>query len=181
MSGDLVAARGTIRDGAHDFDFLFGRWRVLNRRLRGRLNGSTDWEEFEAIAVARPLWGGSGNTDEIVGESPSGPVRGVTLRLYQRDTGQWRIYWASERTGVVDPPMIGGFRDGRGEFYAQELHEGQAVYSRFIWSGISPDGAHWEQALSDDGGATWETNWTMDLIRTASSLDSAEVPTPSVP
>ncbi len=93
-------------------------------------------------------------------------MRGVTLRLYNPGVGQWRIYWASERTGIVDSPMIGGFRDGRGEFFAQESHEGRAVFSRFIWSDITPDSAHWEQALSDDGGVTWETNWTMELTRT---------------
>jgi hypothetical protein len=29
------------------------------------------------------------------------------------------------------------------------------------------DAARWEQAFSDDGGATWETNWTMDFARVA--------------
>ena len=35
-------------DGARDFDFLTGRWKVHNRRLCERLKGSTEWEEFEA-------------------------------------------------------------------------------------------------------------------------------------
>ena len=180
MPGDLIAVGRAVPDGSHDFDFLPGRWRIHNRRLRERLAGSTEWEEFEATSVVRPLWGGSGNTDEIVGESPSGPVRGATLRLYAPDARQWRIYWASERTGVVDLPMIGGFRNGRGEFFAQELHEGRAVYSRFMWSEITPDSAHWEQALSDDGGATWETNWTMELVRIATPGETSGTPMVSI-
>jgi len=37
------------------FDFWMGSWKVHNRRLRARLKGSTEWDEFEATVVARPL------------------------------------------------------------------------------------------------------------------------------
>ena len=67
--------------------------------------------------------------------------------------------------GVLDIPMIGSFKDGRGEFYAQETHEGKHVYSRFIWSKFMADSCQWEQALSADGGRTWETNWIMEFKR----------------
>ena len=43
------------RDGSHDFDFLFGSWTVLNRRLVERLKGSTEWEEFPSTCHARPV------------------------------------------------------------------------------------------------------------------------------
>ena len=43
--------------------------------------------------------------------------------------------------------------------------EGQAVYARFIWSDITATACRWEQALSADGGQTWETNWIMDFTR----------------
>ena len=36
---------------------------------------------------------------------------------------------------------------------------------RFIWSGIVAQRARWEQAFSEDGGITWETNWVMDFKR----------------
>ena len=33
----------------HGFDFLLGKdWAIENRALRGRLEGTTEWEEFEA-------------------------------------------------------------------------------------------------------------------------------------
>jgi hypothetical protein len=36
---------------------------------------------------------------------------------------------------------------------------------RFIWTrGPTP---RWEQAFSEDGGRTWETNWVMDYTRIA--------------
>jgi hypothetical protein len=52
-----------------------------------------------------------------------------------------------------------------GEFYGDDTHEGRQVRVRFVWSGVSPGGARWEQAFSVDGGQTWVTNWTMDFSR----------------
>jgi hypothetical protein len=67
--------------------------------------------------------------------------------------------------GVLDIPMIGSFKDGRGEFYGQEVNGDRHVYSRFIWSKITANSCQWEQALSEDGGRTWETNWIMEFRR----------------
>ena len=152
-------------DPARDFDFLVGTWRVHNRRLQRRLAGCLDWDVFLATASVRPVWGGAANIDEVTGDAPSDPLHGLTVRLFDPVSQQWRLYWANQTTGVFDPPMVGAFRDGRGEFHDQELFEGRAVFARFIWSDITPVSAHWEQALSEDGGRTWETNWTMDLER----------------
>jgi hypothetical protein len=61
--------------------------------------------------------------------------------------------------------MVGGFEGSRGEFYADDAHEGTPVRCRFIWTVIDQDTARWEQAFSVDDERTWETNWTMDLTR----------------
>lgn len=153
------------RSGAADFDFLFGRWKVHNRKLRERLKGCAEWDEFEGTVTARRVWGGKGNFDEYNAIGPSGPMEGMTLRLYDPQTGQWSIYWGTSQSMVLDNPMIGRFQDGRGEFYDQEFHQGRAVYCRFLWSNDSPTSCRWEQALSADGGRTWETNWIMEFTR----------------
>ena len=41
-----------LPEGAGDFDFLIGQWRIHNRRLKERLVGADDWEEFEATLTA---------------------------------------------------------------------------------------------------------------------------------
>jgi hypothetical protein len=155
----------TMHDGQTDFDFLIGSWKVHNRRLRERLKGSRDWDEFESTNVARHLWGGKANVDEYEGIGPAGPIQGLTLRLYDPNSRQWRIHWASSNVGALDNPMIGEFRDGRGEFYDQEFFEGRSIYVRFIWSDITPTSCRWEQAFSADGGKTWEVNWIMEMTR----------------
>lgn len=153
-------------DGRADFDFYTGIWKVHNRRLRERLKGSQEWEEFEGVSVARKVLGGLGNMDEITLERESGLVRGMTLRLFDPKMRQWSLYWAdSVNAWNWHLPQIGAFKDGRGEFYAHEPFEGRHIFSRYIWSGISATSCRWEQAFSADGGRTWETNWIMDSTK----------------
>ena len=153
------------RDGRADFDFLIGRWDVQDRRLRERLKGSTSWEGFAGTSIARPLLGGLGNIDENIMERAGGRMEGMTVRLYDPLSQQWSLYWADSVSVVLQPPMIGGFVQGRGEFYDQELFEGRAIFCRFIWSDITATACRWEQAFSADGGTSWETNWIMEFTR----------------
>lgn len=151
-------------DGRHDFDFLHGRWRIRNERLKARLAASREWERFDAEAVCRPVLGGLGNTDEFVSDWGGGFL-GMTLRLFNPRARQWSLYWASNRDGELEAPVIGGFQDGVGSFYGLDRYQGRTVLTRFVWDGITADGAHWQQGLSTDGGATWETNWRMHMTR----------------
>lgn len=154
------------RDGRSDFDFLFGSWKVRNRRLRERLTGCVEWEEFESRCRARPILGGLGNMDEFVLEPASGRLEAVTVRLYNPAAGEWSIYWAAGTgAGRFDVPMVGRFDGPRGEFFSHEVFEGRHILARFIWAVASPDACRWEQAYSADGGRTWETNWTMEFSR----------------
>lgn len=152
------------RDGRHDFDFYHGRWRVENRRLAQRLAGSDDWIEFEATDECRPVLGGLGSVDRYRTDW-NGGIEGFALRLYRPQTGQWHVYWASDRDGVLEPPLVGGFRDGVGLFEGLEAHQGRMLRARATWSRIRADSVHWEQALSPDDGRSWETNWVMRMTR----------------
>ena len=145
-----------------DFDFLVGTWTVANRRLEQRLLGCTDWEEFTSTSECRSLFGGAANIDEFT--FPDG-TQGLTLRLLDQQSKQWSLYWAASTAGTLLPPVIGGFSDGRGEFFGDDEHDGTPVRVRYIWSEITPTSARWEQAFSTDGEQTWETNWIMELTR----------------
>lgn len=156
-------ARG--HDPQTDFDFIIGSWKIHNRRLNKPLTGSNSWVEFEGTNVARKIWGGRANIDEYEADSPSGHIQGLTLRLYDANSQQWSLYWANSAKGVLDKPMIGEFKNGRGEFFDQEMFEGRSIYVRYVWSNITENSARWEQAFSPDGGKTWETNWIMEMVR----------------
>jgi len=153
-------------DGQHDFDFLVGRWKVHCRRLLHPLAGASQWVEFDGINVVHPVWDGRANMDEFEADAPSGHIEGMTIRTYNNRSHQWSIYWSSQANGTIDfPPMVGGFKNGRGEFYDSEMYSGRTIFVRFVWTVESPDSCHWEQAFSADGGRTWETNFIWDLTR----------------
>jgi hypothetical protein len=153
-----------VRAG-EEFDFLFGRWDVRNRRLRRRLAGCDEWDEFAATSVARPLFDGRGNEDEFRTEHDGG-MTGMSFRFHDATTGLWSIYWAdSRRLGLLDPPVVGAFSGGIGIFEGRETLDGRPIVVRFTWSRTLTPAPRWEQAFSPDGGENWETNWIMDFTR----------------
>ncbi|WP_405867583.1 MULTISPECIES: hypothetical protein [unclassified Streptomyces] len=151
----------------HDFDFFHGEWAVVNRRRTDFLDPDSDWEEFPATHWCRPLFDGAANIDEI--DMPRLGSKGLTLRLFDVERKEWSLTWSSSRSGKLFPPVIGRFDGDRGEFHGDDTHDGKDVRVRFVWAGVSPASARWEQAFSVDGGQTWLTNWTMDFSRPAAS------------
>jgi hypothetical protein len=160
-------AQAADLSGLHDFDLRVGRWQAHHRRLKERLAGSHDWVEFDGTQEFRQLLDGYANVDENVFNTPGGGYRGVTLRAYDAKSGQWAIWWLDGRNpfGELDPPVKGRFENGVGTFYADDTLRGKRIRVRFIWSQITANAAHWEQAFSSDGGKTWETNWVTDFRR----------------
>ncbi len=157
--GTSAQQSNTPRDGQHDFDFEIGGWKVHNSRLLQPLTGSTTWIEFDGTSVARPVWASRGDLLELESETPNGHTEGLILRLYNPQSHQWSVSFASSRDGSLGQSAIGEFKNGRGEFYGQETVDGKTVLSRTIVSDITPNSYRVEFAFSDDGGKTWEVNW----------------------
>lgn len=153
-----------MADQRHAFAFQTGAWRVRHRLLRRRLASDTDWIAFDGTCHARELLGGAGNVDDFWLDDPAGAWRAATFRRIDPGSGDWLIWWADARRDGLDPPMRGRFRDGVGTFHGRDTLGGEPTHIRFLWSGIGPDGARWEQAFSRDGRA-WETNWIMAFDR----------------
>ena len=170
----LVSAKGAqhdipaLRDEKHDFDFEVGTWRAHVKKLVHPLTGSQEWDDLFGTVVTRSLpmlegW----NESEMTVDSPSthAHIELLAVRLYNPKSRQWSIYGSSAKTGVFDPPQVGQFNNGRGEFYAQDALQGRAIFIRFVWENVSASTTHFEQAFSIDGGKTWEPNWIYDGTR----------------
>jgi hypothetical protein len=147
------------RDGQHDFDFEIGTWKTHLRRLVRPLSGSTAWVEYQGTTVVREALGGRANLVELAVDGPAGRIDALSLRLYNAKSGQWSLHFSGAGSGSLAPPAIGGFKNGRGEFYSQEMFDGRAILVRFVISDITATSCRFEQSFSDDGGKTWELNW----------------------
>jgi hypothetical protein len=162
------------RDGQHGFDFEMGAWKIGLKRLEQRLAGSTSWIAFDGTSVTRKVWDGRADLEEFETDSAAaGHIEGLTLRLYNPQTHQWSLYWSNSKSGTLEPPTIGEFKNGRGEFFGQDTWNGKAIFVRFIWSNITTNAPHFEQSYSDDGGKTWEVNWITDQTRVNDEADQA--------
>jgi hypothetical protein len=158
-SGTSVQRNSTERDGRQDFDFEIGVWKTHLSRLQRPLTGSTTWVEYEGTTVVRKVWDGRANLVELVADGSSGHFEGLSLRLYNPQSRQWSLNFASSQSGSLSPPAVGAFKNGRGEFFSQETYNGRSIFVRFVISDITPNSCRFEQAFSDDGGKTWEVNW----------------------
>jgi hypothetical protein len=153
------------RDGQHDFDPLLGKWKYHLKRRINPLTGSNQWVDFEGAGECYKVWDGGADLDTIELDGPTGHITGLTLRVYNPSSHQWRLYWANRKIGILDPPQVGEFKDGHGQFFAQDTINGKTILIKFDWTKLDTDAPHFEQSFSDDGGKTWEVNWITDQTR----------------
>lgn len=130
-----------------DFDFLFGRWTIHNRKLKTRLNNDNEWIEFEATCECRKILQGFGNVDQFLTEFDGVPFEGASFAV------------------VMDVPQVGSFDGDIGTFYAEDIYAGKPILVMFQWDKTNPDVPVWSQAFSPDNGETWEWNWHMTFHR----------------
>jgi hypothetical protein len=158
-SAPRAAGETTARDGQHDFDFEIGTWKTHLKRLVRPLTGSTTWVEYDGTTVVRKIWNGRANLVELEVDGPAGHIEALSLRLYNPESHQWSLNFSNSATGTMAQPAIGEFKNGRGEFYDQEMLNGRAILVRFVISDITTNSVRFEQSFSADGGKTWELNW----------------------
>lgn len=145
-----------------DFDFLAGNWKISHRRLKSP--DSKEWDEFNGEATCWTVLGGVGSIEEL--RIPVRDFAGMGIRLLDVDKRVWSDFWVNAKSGVLAPPgLTGVFRNGVGTFEAEDEDNGKPVRVRGVWDRITRTSCRWHQAVSRDGGKTWEPNWFMDWKR----------------
>lgn len=149
----------------HDFDFAMGTFHTHIRKLAKPLSGSQSWVVWDGIKTDVPILDGTGSLEQIKLEGPS-HLELMTVRLYDAASHQWRLYFGNNGSGeLASVPSVGGFKDGVGTFLDQEDYHGRTILVRQLWTAITPNSYHFEQAFSADFGKTWEPNFIADLKR----------------
>ena len=153
------------KSGQNDFDFELGLWKTKLRVLKNPLSGSTSWVDYEGTTNVIAVSDGRANLAELKVKSPAGLIEGLSLRLFNPETNQWSLNFANIKDGNLTIPAVGGFKNGRGEFFNQDTFKEQKIIVRFVISEITATSCHFEQAFSVDNGKTWEVNWIADDTR----------------
>lgn len=163
------AAQAVERDGQQDFDFNVGVWHTHIQRISDPFSGGTNSMEMNGTVTVRKVWGGRAELEEIEADGPKGHWEGLTLFLYNPQSRQWSQAFANSKDGTLATPLIGSFKDGRGELYSADTFKGRSILVRGVWSEIKPDSHRYEESYSDDGGRTWHAAFVGELTRTAGS------------
>jgi hypothetical protein len=164
----------TPRKVTSDFDFLNGSFDVVHRTLTKPLTGSDDWQEFAGTCTARTHFDGAISVDEM--QFPTKSSYGMSVRLFDPVEKDWTIYWIGSTTMEIYPPVRGKWSDGSCWLTGEDELDGQPILVSYAWSNITDETAHWEQSFSDDGGKTWEVNWTMDFTRRSTEPPRVDTP-----
>jgi hypothetical protein len=144
---------------AGDFDFLAGNWKIAHKRPKGK-----EWDTFAGEATCWTILNGAGSIEEL--RIPARNFAGLGIRLLEVKNQVWADFWVNAVDGVLSTPgMTGSFVNGAGVFTADDKDGDQPIKVRGIWDRITPTSCRWRQAVSRDGGKTWEENWFMDWTR----------------
>ncbi|GAB2830812.1 hypothetical protein [Lentzea nigeriaca] len=154
------SASADTADGQRDFDWELGTWHTDVRVLADPLSDTEDqWLQFSGTSVVRPLMDRRANVVELNVTGPAGRIEGLNMRLHEPQAQRWSLTFVNMRDGLLTPSVYGGFHDGVGEFYGDDQLGGRPIRVRFLIHRQGKDCATFEQAFSQDGGKSWETNW----------------------
>src|SRR5262245_37459547 len=122
----LIATSRTLAapSAPNDFDAFLGQWRVRHRRLKQRLVGSNDWEEFDGTSHWQSILGGSANFNESVVQRSGETIQSLGLRAYDTKTNVWTDWSLSGRDPTkITVDGVGRFANGIGTFFADDTFE----------------------------------------------------------
>ena len=157
--GDLIITPSAT-SSKHDFDFFVGKWKLSNKVLKKKTDGTIEWNEFPSTQEMHTILDGLGNVDNFIAERNGKYFEGMTLRLFNSETKLWSIYWTDTNHTVLGlPPVVGSFEKKVGHFFSKDVYDGEVLFTVYRWDSRDPNKPVWSQATSKDNGKTWEWNW----------------------
>jgi len=174
-----------LSEGAHDFDFNLGVWHSHIRRILDPFSDTGKAVELDGTVTVRKIWDGRAQLEEIEADGSNGHWEGLTLFLYDPESHQWSQSYINSKMAALGSPLVGSFKNGRGELFAQDTFQDKSILVRGLWSGITPNAHRYEESYSNDGGKTWWPAFIATLTRegeeSSSDVAAAAEPMSSAP
>ncbi len=159
--------------GQYDFDFNVGVWRTQITRVLDPFAPSPQSIRINGTVSVRKIWGGRAQLEEIEADGPKGHWEALTLFLYNPRSHQWSQSYINGSMGVLNSPLIGAFKDGRGELLCQDTFKDKSILVEGVWSEIEPNSHRYEELYSDDGAKSWKPAFIAHLTR---AIDAHQIP-----
>lgn len=142
-----------------DFDFLSGNWKIKHRMLKDKT-----WDVFDGEATVHGILAGVASVEEL--RIPARNFSGMGLRLLDVERKLWADFWVNSKSGVLTPPPTwGSFVNGVGIWDSEDTEGDKPMIARGVWDEITPTSCRWYQAVSYDGGKSFDETWVMRWTR----------------
>lgn len=134
---------------AKQFDFWVGKWDASWEGGKGTnniskiLGGCVIFEEFDA--------------------TPSSPLIGKSVSVYNTRTGYWKQTWVDNSGSYLD--FTGNWQGDRMILSRSFEIEGKKTMQRMVWYNITHEKFDWNWEKSTDGGKTWSVSWKINYTR----------------
>ena len=138
---------------SHELDFWLGDWE-LSYTQGGKAGASRN-------RVTKIL-GGCAVLEEFTG-APGTNLDGRSVSMFDATDGRWKQTWVDNQGSWLD--FTGGMENGTMVFSREFERQGKRVRQRMVFEDIARDRLKWRWQKSDDGGATWSTQWEIDYRR----------------
>ena len=145
---------GCATPESKQFDFWVGEWEANYAAADGKVAKSRN-------RVTRIL-DGCAILEEFSG-APGTKLNGHSVSTYDRNARQWKQTWVDNTASYLD--FKGGMEEGRMVLARDAEREGKKFRQRMVWQDVRPEAFKWLWQRSDDGGATWATQWEIDYKR----------------
>jgi hypothetical protein len=140
--------------GYDDLDFWVGNWTV-------RWTDSAGKEQHGTNSIRRTL-DGCVVLEEFNG-APGSPLKGTSVSVYDARLKVWKQTWVDNNASYLD--FVGSRDDDRFVLARNTERDGRPLQQRMVFRDIAADRLVWDWQRSLDGGATWQTTWSLRYAR----------------
>lgn len=135
---------------ASQFDFWVGRWDL------------TWGEDGKGTNTIKKIMDGCVIQENFDG-TPSIALKGMSLSVYDPNSGLWRQTWVDNSGGYLD--FTGGMVDDTMVLSRKATGNGVNFLQKMVFYNITENEFDWDWMRSDDDGANWKSLWQIHYKR----------------